>query len=1092
MQSYRARAIYRTVAACITILALVPAVEGVDTRDTRLLGQPVVSASHIAFIYAGDLWSARHDGSDVRRLTSHEGTESNPRFSPDGALIAFSAEYDGNMDVYVVPATGGEPRRLTWHPGADIARDFTVDGAAVLFSSPRRVHTNRHRKLYTVPVQGGYPVELPIPHAVKASYSPDGKHIAYTPIAERFRQWKNYRGGTVTRIWLYDTNDHSVEQIPQPEGRSNDTDPMWMGDTVYFLSDRNGEFNLFSYDLDSRRVEQLTHHDDFPVLSASKGAGRIIYEKGGYLHLFAPEGRRSDRLVVGVAADLIETRARYEAGAEFIRNHSISPSGARAAFEFRGDILTLPAEKGDARNLTQTTGSHERSPAWSPDGKSVAYFSDASGEYALHVAPQNGRGEPRRYELDGNGFYHNPRWSPDSKKVSYWDNSLTLYWVDLESGAVEKVDSEYRYSPIRFFHHRWAPDSKWITYTLDTKAYVQKVYVYSLEERKSYEITDGLSEASAPVFDRSGKYLYFFASTDAGPVKHWSAMSNADVAMTQGLYVAVLGKDTPSPLAKQSDEETGVSDDEESEASDEASAGDVTIDFERLHERILTIPVMSSLMSNLQVGSEGELYYLRDAAFGRTGDSTQVSLHRYKLSDREEETLTSGVADYQLTPSGKKLLYRSEDAWAIVSSEAKIEPGSGKLPIEALEVRVEPRAEWAQIFREAWRINRDYFYDPNMHGADWQATGEKYEIFLEHLANRDDLNRVIQWMCSELAVGHHRVAGGDTRAETEPIAGGLLGADYVADNGRYRVQKIYGGLNWNPELRSPLTEPGVGVVVGDYLLDVDGRALHASENLYERFEKTAEKIVRITVGPSPDGAGSRSVDVVPIANEQSLRNRDWVEGNIRKVARATNGRVAYVYVPNTASMGHTYFKRYFFPQTDKEAIIVDERYNGGGQVADYYIDLLRRPFISYWATRYGADIVTPSAAILGPKVMIIDETAGSGGDLLPWMFRKLGIGKLVGKRTWGGLVGTLGFPILMDGGFVTAPDLAIWNDDGWVVENVGVPPDIEVEQLPAEVIAGRDPQLEKAIEVVLSELEKNPQPSSARPSYPVRVRRDER
>ena len=431
------------------------------------------------------------------------------------------------------------------------------------------------------------------------------------------------------------------------------------------------------------------------------------------------------------------------------------------------------------------------------------------------------------------------------------------------------------------------------------------------------------------------------------------------------------------------------------------------------------------------------------------------------------------------------------DAWAIVASAAKIEPGSGKLPIEALEVRVEPRAEWAQIFREAWRINRDYFYDPNMHGADWQATGEKYEIFLEHLANRDDLNRVIQWMCSELAVGHHRVAGGNTRAETEPIAGGLLGADYAVDNGRYRVQKIYGGLNWNPELRSPLTEPGVAVVVGDYLLEVDGRELHASKNLYQRFEKTAGKIVQITVGPSPDGAGSRNVDVVPIANEQSLRNRDWVEGNIRKVARATNGRVAYVYVPNTASMGHTYFKCYFFPQTDKEAIIVDERYNGGGQVADYYIDLPRRPFISYWATRYGADIVTPSAAILGPKVMIIDETAGSGGDLLPWMFRNLGIGKLVGKRTWGGLVGTLGFPVLMDGGFVTAPDLAIWNDDGWVVENVGVPPDIEVEQLPAEVIAGRDPQLEKAIEVVLSELEKSSQPSSARPDYPVRVRRDE-
>ena len=1069
------------------LLAWGASLHAADTEDTRLLSEPAVSESHIAFVYAGDLWAANIDGSGVRRLTSHEGRESNPRFSPDGSLIAFSAEYDGNTDVYVVSASGGEPKRLTWHPSPDFVRDFTPDGSAVLFSSARAVHTRRHSKLYTIDVTGGHPSELPIPHAVKASFSPDGSHIAYTPIAERFRQWKNYRGGTATRIWIYNTETHAVTEIPQPEGRSNDTDPMWLGDKVYFLSDRAGELNLFSYDVSSRTVAQETREEDFPVLSASHGTGKIIYEQSGYLHLFDPGTRSATKLTVGVAADLIATRARYAGGAEFIRDRSISPSGARVAFEFRGEILTLPAAKGDPRNITETTASHERSPEWSPDGKSIAYFSDASGEYQLVVASQDGAGEPRRYTLGGSGFYHNPRWSPDSEKISFWDNSLTLYWIDLESGALEKVASEYRYSPIRFFNHNWSPDSGWLAYTLDSKAYVQEVYVYSLEQKKSTKITDSLSEATEPVFDASGKYLYFLASTDAGPVKHWFAMSNADMDSTQNVYVAVLGKDTPSPLARESDEEageaSGAGDGHSGTEDADADALTVSIDFDRLSERILAIPIPSSRMGELQVGGEGEIYYLRRQ------DGGASSLHRYNFSSREEETIAPNVGDFELSADTKKILYRSGESWAIADAGGKLEPGSGALATDALEVKVVPRDEWAQIFREAWRINRDYFYDPNMHGADWDAMGEKYEIFLEHLAHRDDLNRLIQWMCSELAVGHHRVSGGDNRSEPERIPGGLLGADFSVDNGRYRFAKIYGGLNWNPELRSPLTEPGVSVSEGDYLLAVKGKAISPPENLYARFEKTADTTVRITVGPSPDGAGAREVEVVPIANEAALRNRDWVEGNIRKVDAATDGRVAYVYVPNTTRLGHTYFKRYFFPQSHKEAIIVDERYNGGGQVADYYIDILRRPFISNWATRYGADIVTPSAAILGPKVMIIDETAGSGGDLLPWMFRKLGLGKLVGKRTWGGLVGVLGFPVLMDGGFVTAPDLAIWTEDGWVVENVGVPPDIEVEQLPADVIAGRDPQLEKAIEVVLEELAAEPNTQMERPEFPTRVRK---
>ncbi len=1076
----------------------------VDVNDTKLLSQPAISKTHIAFVYAGDLWVANLEGKEVRRLTTDSGIESNPAFSPDGTLIAFNAQYEGNTDVYVVPVAGGVPMRLTWHPGPDIVQGFTPDGS-VLFTSPRAVYTGRYTQLFTVPIKGGIEEPLDIPHAYKATYSPDGSRIAYNPLYPAFTQWKGYRGGTASTISLYRFADHSVEKIPQPEGRCNDVDPMWMGDTIYFRSDRNGEFNIFSFDLKSRAIKQLTQHTNFPVLYASAGGGKIIYEQGGYLHILDPKSARSTKLTIGVTADLIETRSRYVKGTKYIRRASISPTGARAVFEFRGEIVTVPAEKGDPRNLTNTPSVHERSPIWSPDGKSIAYFSDESGEYDLHVRSQDGKGDVRKFKMNGAGYYDTAAWSPDNQKISFADNSWTLYWLDLKTGACKKIASEYLHGPSRAktIHHVWSPDSKWIAYTLNTAAYIQAVYAYSVEQHKSYPVTDGLSEVSEPVFDQSGKYVYFFGSTDAGPVKEWFAMSNADMRITTSLYLAVLRKDIPSPLAKESDEEKGISKEEkpkeeklkeEKPKDEQAKESDqkqpFSIDFEDLNHRILALPIAAGSYRNLHAGAVGQIYYLETPSgitpFGPgAGTST---LHRYDLTQRKDETILTDVNEYLLSADNKKLLYLSKGSWHIVSSKEKIQPGQGKVNADAIEVRIDPRAEWNQMFNEAWRINRDYFYATNMHGVDWNAMRQKYAVFLPDLAVRSDLNRVIQWMCSELHVGHHGVAGGDTVSEPKTVPGGLLGADYSIESGRYRFKKVYGGLNWNPELRAPLTEPGVDVHAGEYLLAVRGQDLRPPANLYSLFENTADKIVEITVSPSPDGSGARTVSVVPIANESALRNRDWVEGNLKKVDEATGGRVAYVYVPNTSTLGHTYFKRYFFPQSHKEAIIIDERFNGGGQVADYYIDILRRPFISYWHMRYGADLKTPSASIQGPKVMLIDETAGSGGDLLPWMFRKHKLGKLIGKRTWGGLVGTLGFPILMDGGFVTAPNLAIWTEEGWVVENVGVPPDIEVEQTPADIVAGHDPQLEKAIEVVMEELKKNPPQKPKRPPYPVKAR----
>lgn len=1074
--------------ALVMAAGLAQPIAAVDLQDTRLVSAPALSARQVAFFYAGDLWTCTPDGGPAKRLTTRGGCVGTPRFSPDGAWIAYSAVLEGNADVWVIPAAGGEPRRLTWHPSADLVQDWTPDGKAVLFTSGRSVHTPRFTQLFTVPLGGGMPTKLPIPNAARATYSPDGSHIVYNPLSDAFRQWKHYRGGTASRLWIYQTKDHEVTQIPQPEGRCNDIDPMWIGDKVYFVSDRAGEFNLFSYDLASKEVKQLTQHTDFPIQAASKGAGQIVYEQAGWLHRFDPATGRSTRLKVAVAADLPETRSRWASGTKWVEDLDLSPSGSRVAVAFRGEILSVPAEKGDPRNLTNTPGVHERYPVWSPDGKAIAYLSDAGGEYALKVQNQDGKGEVRTYALKGAGFYEDLKWSPDGKKIAYTDNSFTLHVLDLATGAAKAISSELLYTPSPTLTHNWSPDSRYLVYTRNTESGMQRIHVYSLEEGRSTAVTDGLADAGEPVFDRTGKYLYFTASTEAGPVRDWFAQSNADAHMRGDLYLMVLAKDTPSPLAKESDEEAGTAKAEDKKAG--KAEVKVHIDFEGLSERIVPIEaVKPAYFTNLTADEEGGVFYLKQSGgANRFNQDEPMALCRFDLKKREETVLVEKATWFKLSADGKKLIYRLKDVATVIPTTGKPEAGKGKVALDGLQVKVEPRQEWAQILDEVWRINRDYFYTPTMHGADWKAMKAKYSAFLPDVATRADLNRVIQWMCSELAVGHHRGGGGDLPDTGKVIPGGLLGADLNVANGRYRFSKIFGGLNWNPDLRSPLTEPGVNAKIGEYLLAINGRDLKAPENLFARLEGTAGKLVELTLGSDPTGKDARTVTVVPVASEVGLRNRDWVEGNLRKVHEATDGRVAYVYVPNTTSLGHTYFKRYFYPQAQKDAVIIDERYNGGGQVADYYIDLLRRPFIAMWAMRYGQDLKTPQASIQGPKVMLVDETAGSGGDLLPWMFRKFGLGPLVGRPTWGGLVGILGFPTLMDGGTITAPNLAIWTEKGWVVENEGVAPDVEVEQLPKDVIAGHDPQLEKAIELMKAELKQNPPQKLVRPPYPVRTK----
>ena len=858
---------------------------------------------------------------------------------------------------------------------------------------------------------------------------------------------------------------------------------MWKGGKVYFRSDRDGELNLYSYDPTSKTVAQLTKFNDFPVSSLEGTADDIIFSQAGYLHTYNITNNTTSKMKIGIAADLLDLRERYVKGEQYIRTGNISPSGARVVVDFRGDILTLPAQKGDVTNITATPGAHEKGPAWSPDGKSIAYFSDVSGEYQLHIKNSDGSGEAKAIRLNGSGFYASIHWSPDSKKVAFVDNGRRLYMTDIAAGKTVKIGEDVVYSQgaFRDLFGSWSADANFIAYTTITETNFQRAWVYALAEAKSYPVTDALSNVTEPTFDPSGKYLYLFASTDAGPVVNWFDQSSQDMEATNSIYLITLQKKVPSPFAKENDVEEIYDTTMKKPYKADTGRTVLKIDWEGLQSRIVALPLAKGLYRSLSVVKEGELFYL----WASPHDTAHTNLKMYSLKRRKEETIMPADA-YTIAAKGEKTLFKLKGRWGISATAQKPTPES-MINTSMLQVKISPKEEWKNIFAEAWRVNRDYFYDPNMHGVNWNDARKKYEALLPDVASSSDLYRIMQWMFSELSVGHHRFgATGDRRAIPAIVPGGLLGADYEVSNNRYRIKKIYGGLNWSPDLRSPLTEPGVDVEVGDYILMVNGEDVTADKNFYSYFENTAEKITTLTVASGADGKNKRTVKVTPIANEEALRNRDWVEGNMRKVNEASNGQVAYVYVPNTATEGHEYFKRYFFPQANRAAIIIDERFNGGGQLADYYIDLLKRPVQSWWRYRYGKDQKAPNASIQGPKVMLIDETAGSGGDYLPYLFRQAKLGTIVGKTTWGGLVGILGFPEFIDGGSVTAPNLAFFDEAGFGIENVGTPPDVEVEQWPSAVINGHDPQLEKAIEITLAELKKNPPKKAPSPTPPVK------
>ncbi|MHC4572929.1 MAG: S41 family peptidase, partial [Planctomycetota bacterium] len=1065
----------------------------------RMLRFPDVSRDKIVFVYAGDLWTVPKKGGPARKLSSPAGQELFPKFSPDGRTIAFSGNYDGNTDVYVMPAEGGTPKRLTHHPEADLVVEWYPVGENILYRSRMMSPSRRFHRFFKQSVRGGMPETLALPYGELASFSPDGNRMAFQFISREFRNWKRYRGGMASDIWLYDFIRNTSEKITDFEG--TDAVPMWHKNRIYFLSDRDErkKLNIWAYELKRKRFRQVTKFAEYDVKWPSLGPDAIVFENGGRLYLLDLASKKSRPVSIQVPADLPEIRTKLKDVSENIQDFSLSPSGKRALFEARGEIFTVPEKHGSVRNLTNSSGVAERFPGWSPDGKNVAYFSDRTGEYELCMRAGDGKGEEQRVTGRGTAFRYGPVWSPDSKRIAFSDKTGSLFAVDIEDGKPQFVDKDnWR----RITDYSWSPDSRWLAYSKNMDNALSALMIYDANERKTHQVTGDYYNDRHPAFGAEGKYLFFYSNRTFKPV--YDGMGAWIYPNSTGIYAATLRRDVNSPIRPRSDEEEGKEKEEDKEKDEEQDPNSkdetdkdkkdkkeserVEIDFEGFEQRIVRLPVDAGNFGPLHA-VKGKVIFLRRPAAGaaKRGEPSGKLLY-YDLEEREEKTVISDIDSYDLSDNGKKVVYKSKSTYGIIDLAEGKKVGDGTIATDKLKAWVNPRQEWQQIFNEAWRVQRDYFYDPNMHGVDWAAVKKRYELLLPYVVDRADLNYVIGEMIAELNASHTYVHGGDVESP-EKISVGLLGCDFELDtaNSTYRIKKIYEGARWDAEVRSPLRQPGIDVKEGDYLLAVNGRPLDTSEDPWSAFQGLAGEVVTLAISPSPNPAEANDLIVEPIESEFRLRNLAWIEENRRKVEEATGGMVGYVYVPDTSRNGQSELVRQFVPQRTKQGLIVDERFNSGGQIPDRFVELLNRPIYNYWARRDHIHWQTPFVAHTGPKVMLINSWSGSGGDAFPYYFRKAGLGPLVGTRTWGGLIGITGNPRPIDGGFISAPAFGFWNTEGnWEVEGYGVEPDCEIENAPHEMAAGRDPQLEKAIELILEMLEEQPPPQPKKPPYPDR------
>ena len=1062
--------------------------------NARMLQQPDVSATQIAFVYAGDIWIVPKTGGVANRLSSPRGVESFPRFSPDGRTLAFTADYDGNQDIYIMPAMGGEPQRVTHHPMADRVLGWYPDGKSLLYASAMESGRQRFDQFYRVAATGGMPTKLPVPYGEFGAVSTDGQWLAYTPKSRAFRNWKRYRGGWAPDIWLFNLRTQQSKNIT--DNPANDEHPMWHGDTLYYLSDRGPDerANVWAYDVRTGSTRQVTKYADYDIHFPSIGPSDIVFEKGGRLYLLDLRNEQAHEVHVQVVTDNATLRPRVEMVGALIQSAAISPTGQRAVFQARGDVFTVPAEHGVVRDLTQTSGVAERWPTWSPDGSTLAYFSDRSGEYELTLRPADGSGAETKLTSLGAGFRYRPQWSPDSRKLAFIDKAMDVWVFDRDTGKATKIDRALRYfeGALEGFTANWSPDSRWLTYAVDLPNQRNAIVLYDTKSGQRHQVTSGYYDDHSPVFDPEGKYLYFETTRSFDSM--YSDYDNSWIYANGTTIVAVpLRADVPSPLATRDDSEAVQP---AGGAGAKTPAGDTThairtvapvdIDLSGFEAREVTLPPAAGNYGGLAAAA-GKVIYLRQP---RTGSAdTTGTLVYYDLKDRKEHPIAEGVGQFKLSADGKKLLVGHAHRFYVIDAKEK-QKFEHPLATDQMAMSVDPRAEWRQIFADVWRFDRDYFYDPNMHGVDWNAMRKSYGTLLDDAVTRSDVNFVIDNLIAELSSSHTYNSGG-SGLDVGPRRGvGLLGVDWRLENGAYRIARIIRGAPWDAAYaRSPLDVPGVNVHAGDYVLAVNGIPLDTSADPWAAFEGLDDRTVSLTVNSRPTLQGARDVLVHTLSDETQLRNYAWVEANRERVDSLSHGRVGYIYVPSTGADGQEYLERQFMAQYDKDGLVVDERFNSGGQIPDRFIELLDRRALSFWAVRDGRDWRWPPYGHFGPEVMLINGWSGSGGDAFPYYFREAGLGPLIGERTWGGLIGISGVPPLIDGGSVTVPTFRLYNPKGeWFPEGRGVEPDIKVVDDPTIMAKGGDPQLDRGIEEVLKEMAAHPAPHPARPPYQNRWR----